>query len=57
MTLDVQPVDGSLVMSEMIALDEAFAAEVTFEAFASVSSDVGFEIVALREAFVAEAVE
>lgn len=52
---DIKPVNRSFMVCEMIALNETFAAKVALEPFASVPSDMSFQIIALREALVTEA--
>lgn len=55
--LHIKTMNSSFMMSQMIALDESFVAQITLESFTSVAANVSFEIVALRKAFVAEAGE
>lgn len=55
MRLDVQSVDRPLVMCQMVALDEPFVADLAFEPLASVSPDMSFQVISLRETLVAKA--
>lgn len=55
MRLYVHPVNSPLVMSQMVALDESFIADLTLEPLPCVPSDMRFQVISLRKALVAEA--
>jgi hypothetical protein len=55
--LNVETMNCSFMMCQMVALDESFVAQITLESFTGMTANVSFEIVALRKAFVAEARE
>lgn len=52
---DIEAMDGTFVLRQMIALNKSLIAQLALEAFSRVSSYVGFKIISLTKAFHAKA--
>lgn len=51
MRRDIETMDGTFVLRQMIALNKSLIAQLTLEAFSRVPSYVGFKIISLTKAF------